>query len=295
MNDQEKQLRKLEAELRVKATPTGYPSEMGEAAWGECLFYRTVADKLAAILDQPEPQDTELRERPVSDNKKRDAVYHQIRAWVWKQYPGHWDDARVVDFVLWREQELARAQQPPAELRESGWLIENAESMWASLIYVPYKHFKWTRDSWKALRFSRKVDAEAVIQFMQSSEALKATEHVWIGTESAPAQRTEPDTWMVGTASLLESMALVTLGDDVPIKKRVILDIVMELRARAQGGELQARLEEARMSPHEGKCGCLRRGSGIECDCARGKRIAKLERLAEVGKQPHPFDTFGDV
>jgi hypothetical protein len=137
------------------------------------------------------------------------------------------------------QRELAQAQQPPAELRESGWLIENAESMWASLIYVPYKHFKWTRDSWKALRFSRKVDAEAVIQFMQSSEALKATEHVWIGTESAPAQRTEPDTWMLGTASLLESMSLVTLGDDVPIKKRVILDIVMELRARAQGGELQ--------------------------------------------------------
>ena len=70
---------------------------------------------------------------------------------------------------------------------------------------------------------------------------------------------------------------------------------IYDVVARAQGGELQARLEEARMSPHEGKCGCLRRGSGIECDCARGKRIAKLERLAEVGKQPHPFDTFGDV
>jgi hypothetical protein len=224
IHDQEKQLRKLEAELRVKATPTGYPSEMGEAAWGECLFYRTVADKLAAILDQPEPQDTELRERVAS------FVFNNL---------GYAPTEVIKRLMAFAKQELARAQQPPAELRESGWLIENAESMWASLIYVPYKHFKWTRDSWKALRFSRKVDAEAVIQFMQSSEALKATEHVWIGTESAPAQRTEPDTWMVGAASLLESMALVTLGDDVPIYKRVILDIVMELRARAQGGELQ--------------------------------------------------------
>jgi len=50
-----------------------------------------------------------------------------------------------------------------------------------------------------------------------------------------------------------------------------------ELMALLTDWEREARLDEARQSPHEGTCTTLRR-SGKPCDCGRGKRIAELEK-----------------
>ena len=76
---------------------------------------------------------------------------------------------------------VAQSQEVPAEQREIGWLVENVDSEWAYCQVKPYRAFKWTRDSAKALRFARREDAESAIMFMQSSESLKATEHSWSG------------------------------------------------------------------------------------------------------------------
>jgi 2C-methyl-D-erythritol 2,4-cyclodiphosphate synthase len=64
------------------------------------------------------------------------------------------------------------------------------------------------------------VDAEAVIQFMQSSEALKATEHVWIGTESAPAQQLERLEEALRKVNHLQHLMAIEL-DAIPQQPRI--------------------------------------------------------------------------
>jgi hypothetical protein len=68
---------------------------------------------------------------------------------------------------------------------EYGWLVEGSENGWASWLVMGPVGFEWTVDSFKALRFSRKEDAEAVARFNQSilpdrfSGGVVATNHVW--------------------------------------------------------------------------------------------------------------------
>jgi hypothetical protein len=66
------------------------------------------------------------------------------------------------------------------EIVEMGWLVEREGPSWAS-IGEGYIRFQWTTDSTKALRFSRKEDADRARLLMQGSEKLVAKEHVWIG------------------------------------------------------------------------------------------------------------------
>jgi hypothetical protein len=90
----------------------------------------------------------------------------------------------------------ALASQVPAQTPappEVGWLIENTDSEWAYVTLKPTRSFRWTRDSVKALRFSRREDAESVMVFMQGWENLKVTEHLWDnGGDLVPAQGTPP-------------------------------------------------------------------------------------------------------
>ena len=102
----------------------------------------------------------------------------------------------------------AQPQEVPAEQREIGWLVENVDSEWAYCQVKPYRAFKWTRDSVKALRFARREDAESAIMFMQSSESLKATEHSWSGYLAQAAQpRERTSTIAMGKMKPTELMA----------------------------------------------------------------------------------------
>lgn len=80
-----------------------------------------------------------------------------------------------------------------------GFLIEDnvtfGRAMWAYIQLTPYRAFKWTEDSWKALRFSRRCDAEAVKAFMQDNGHLIVTEHLWCDDAapvSAKAEEKKP-------------------------------------------------------------------------------------------------------
>lgn len=74
---------------------------------------------------------------------------------------------------------------------ESGWLIEGWDSKrdvlkaeWWGLGRELEDGFGWTKDSLKALRFARQVDAQAYIDETGWTEA-KPTEHQWITTKEA--------------------------------------------------------------------------------------------------------------
>lgn len=61
---------------------------------------------------------------------------------------------------------------------ETGWLVESGTSpaLW-------WNGIGWTADSWSAMRFARRQDAETYIKFERrrvGAEAI-ATDHMWIG------------------------------------------------------------------------------------------------------------------
>lgn len=75
---------------------------------------------------------------------------------------------------------------------ETGWLIENygskhniyrAEWLTAGIYTHADDRDHWTKDASKALRFSRKADADAVIAALGWTEA-RATEHLWSAAPS---------------------------------------------------------------------------------------------------------------
>lgn len=73
---------------------------------------------------------------------------------------------------------------------ESGWMIEAkiyGEPWWwcAVGIGAAYNHF--TSDSYRGIRFSRKIDAERVISAMFSAADVIATEHAWDAFIKEPA------------------------------------------------------------------------------------------------------------
>jgi hypothetical protein len=57
---------------------------------------------------------------------------------------------------------------------ETGWLVEacGGPLWWTGTC--------WTADSWLALRFARKVDAESYIRQQKMTAVAYATEHGWI-------------------------------------------------------------------------------------------------------------------
>jgi hypothetical protein len=62
---------------------------------------------------------------------------------------------------------------------ESGWLIERRMQLPPEYLYVPdWSGFKWTQDSLKALRFSRREDAEQVAHIFENGDVY-ITEHQW--------------------------------------------------------------------------------------------------------------------
>jgi hypothetical protein len=65
-----------------------------------------------------------------------------------------------------------------AESFETGWLIErrNPSPEW---LYVPdWFGFKWTSDSFQAIRFCRREDAEQIARMLEN-EDIHITEHQW--------------------------------------------------------------------------------------------------------------------
>ena len=60
---------------------------------------------------------------------------------------------------------------------ETGWLIETT-SLPVYLRVADWHGFDWTTDSLKAIRFSRREDAEQVLLMLESVDA-KAAEHQW--------------------------------------------------------------------------------------------------------------------
>lgn len=71
---------------------------------------------------------------------------------------------------------------------ETGWLCEqqddNGGSPWYHILEEPH----WTQDASKAIRFARKVDAEAYIEDMGWCYDIKPVEHMWC---APPPQRME--------------------------------------------------------------------------------------------------------
>lgn len=63
----------------------------------------------------------------ISDDAQRDIIYKQIKEFVLKSYPGNWNDARVVDFVLWR-----RAAASPEASSSAG--AQHSESLRVRLV-----------------------------------------------------------------------------------------------------------------------------------------------------------------
>lgn len=75
---------------------------------------------------------------------------------------------------------IARDRDPeeaPSE-QEVGWLIERRKPTPEWLFVPEWAGFDWTNDSLKALRFSRREDAEQILKMMESEDAI-ATEHGW--------------------------------------------------------------------------------------------------------------------
>lgn len=68
---------------------------------------------------------------------------------------------------------------------EYGWLVEGSENGRACWLKMGPIGFEWVTDSFQALRFSRKEDAEAVARFNQSilpdrfPGGIVATDHIW--------------------------------------------------------------------------------------------------------------------
>jgi hypothetical protein len=74
-----------------------------------------------------------------------------------------------------REQYEAMAYQPD----EQGWLIES-DGMW--LFFTEDRRPAWSHDSLKAVRFSRKADAETImfaLNLIAQGWLCRATEHRW--------------------------------------------------------------------------------------------------------------------
>jgi hypothetical protein len=62
---------------------------------------------------------------------------------------------------------------------ETGWLIERRMQLPPEYLYVPdWSGFQWTQDSLKALRFSRREDAEQVAHIFENDDVY-ITEHQW--------------------------------------------------------------------------------------------------------------------
>lgn len=86
------------------------------------------------------------------------------------------------------------ATPSPAQVAETGWLIElkGVTPSWAIVNPNDYDEH-WTTDSTRALRFARKVDAEAYIAHIGWTEAF-ASEHVWDdGRRSGYSDRSTAD------------------------------------------------------------------------------------------------------
>lgn len=77
----------------------------------------------------------------------------------------------------------------PLASGETGWLVElkGRTPSWSTLFVGDYDDH-WTDDSTKAIRFARKVDAEAFIAWHGWTEAF-ASEHIW---SDARAKAVEP-------------------------------------------------------------------------------------------------------
>jgi len=63
---------------------------------------------------------------------------------------------------------------------EFGWLIERVGQQW--LCISEARHFHWSSDSLKAIRFARKEDAEAILRLhpeLYEHQGLCVTEHRW--------------------------------------------------------------------------------------------------------------------
>lgn len=86
----------------------------------------------------------------------------------------------------------AEAQVVAMREAQTGWLVElkgNTPS-WAILFSGDYDDH-WTTDSTKALRFSRKIDAEAFIAWHGWTETF-ASEHIWVDARTALLAGTPP-------------------------------------------------------------------------------------------------------
>lgn len=71
-----------------------------------------------------------------------------------------------------------------SENEETGWLIEDAASpvsapMYAFLPENRLQRIDWTRDSVKALRFARKIDATMFAHQFHELANVRIAEHAW--------------------------------------------------------------------------------------------------------------------
>ncbi len=129
-------------------------------------------------------------------------------------YRHGWED-READLIDGAKRVLS-APSSPGDGWETGWLIENygskhniyrAEWLTADIYAHTDDRDHWTKDASKALRFSRKADADAVIAALGWTEA-KATEHQWSAAPSSPG-----DGWVM--VPIVPRDEMVRAGDAV--------------------------------------------------------------------------------
>lgn len=63
-------------------------------------------------------------------------------------------------------------------MKESGWLIEHNGPNGTRYLFVDGGFFGWTKDSTKALRLARRVDADMLAEIIDE-DAHRIAEHQW--------------------------------------------------------------------------------------------------------------------
>jgi hypothetical protein len=113
-------------------------------------------------------------------------IAHEVRA-----VAGRTQDRLVGEAIA--AQIIARIDAAhPAPHEETGWLVElkGQTPSWSTIFAGDYDDH-WTEDSTKAIRFARKVDAEAWIAWHGWTEVF-ASEHIW-SDGRARATKDQPD------------------------------------------------------------------------------------------------------